>query len=79
MSVPEGSHPMSAPTGMCPHCGAIVRVANGGLTYRHGIDDEHGRTIVPCPGSQQNPRCAESDARLLWNGKPNPHFTGSES
>lgn len=53
-----------AANGMCPHCGRIVRVTTGGLTYRH----------FDCPGSRQNPRCAESDARPLWNGKPNPHL-----
>lgn len=50
-------------TGMCPHCGDIVAVVNT-LTVDHD----------GCPGSQQIPRCAESDARPLWNGEPNPHF-----
>ena len=59
-------------TGMCPHCGRIVRLSNGHLTYKHM---EHGGPGY-CPGGQQNPRCAESDARPLWNGKPNPHITG---
>lgn len=58
-------------TGMCPHCGAIVGLSEGGLTTTH---DWPKPTRQVCPGSQQNPRCAESDHRPLWNGKPNPHL-----
>jgi len=54
-------------TGMCPHCGAIVRIGHT-LTVRHLAKGE------PCPGSRQNPRNPESDARPLWNGERNPHF-----
>jgi len=61
-------------TGMCPHCGRIVRLSNGHLTYLH--IDESG--VGDCPGSRQNPRCAESDRRPLWNGKPNPHIVPEE-
>lgn len=57
---------------MCPHCGEIVPVK--GLTAWH-FERE---TQKNCPGSQQVPRCAESDRRPLWNGKPNPHF-GTQS
>lgn len=57
---------------MCPHCGGLVGVTKSGLTYQHfGFD-----TGLACPGSRQNPRCPESDARPLWNGKSNPHFRG---
>ena len=59
---------------MYPHCGALVTV-NGGLTAYH---DWPVLTRQVCPGSEQNPRCAESDARPLWNGKPNPHLGGTE-
>lgn len=57
---------------ICPHCGIIVKLTKGGLTPSHY---EHPYEIIRevCPGSFQNPRCAESDRRLLWNGKPNPH------
>lgn len=60
---------------MCPHCGAIVRLAPSGLTTVHAIE---GKALAdgPCPGSGQIPRCALSDARPLWNGEPNPHFGG---
>lgn len=61
-------------SGMCPHCGRIVRLSSGHLTYLH-IDDSG---VGDCPGSRQNPRCAESDRRPLWNGKPNPHIAPKE-
>lgn len=56
--------------GMCPHCGEDVVVVNG-LTSVHleGHIIQH-----PCPGSEQNARCAESDGRPLWNGKPNLRY-----
>ena len=56
-------------TDMCPHCGE--KMVCDGLTPVH---DWPKHTRQGCPGSQQNPRCAESDGRLLWNGNPNPHF-----
>lgn len=59
------------PTGMCPYCGEIVALRRG-LTVHHCSGE--GR----CPGSEQNSRCAESDGRLLWNGKPNLHFGGAD-
>jgi len=59
-------------TGMCPHCGEIVPVR--ALTAWHLERD----TQKNCPGSQQIPRCAESDRRRLWNGKPNPHYFDGE-
>jgi hypothetical protein len=61
------------PTGMCPHCGAVVAVSDGHLTDYH---DWPKPTRQVCPGSKQIPRCAESDARPLWNGKPNLLFAG---
>lgn len=64
-----------ASDGMCPHCGTIVRVG-GGLTVTH---DWPPFTRQVCPGSGENPRCAASDGRPLWNGKPNPHFRGKEA
>lgn len=59
-------------TGMCPHCGEIVQIKDT-LTVYH---DWPKPCRAVCPGSKQNPRCAESDGRLLWNGKENPHFKG---
>lgn len=59
--------------GMCPHCGVISRLKLS-LTPIHGYEDETGYRT--CPGSQQNPRNAESDGRVLWNGKPNLYFKG---
>lgn len=59
-------------TGMCPHCGTIVKLEQT-LTAYH---DWPLFTRQVCPGSRQNARCAESDARPLWNGKPNPHLRG---
>ena len=58
--------------GMCPHCGEEVGVKNG-LTPYH---DWPKPTRKVCPGSKQVPRNAESDARPLWNGKPNERFVG---
>lgn len=55
--------------GMCPHCGVIYRLKRS-LTPIHGYENQD------CPGSQQNPRNPDSDARLLWNGKLNKHFKG---
>lgn len=57
---------------MCPHCGEEVAIVNG-LTAFHDQAEDAART---CPGSGQNPRCAESDARPLWNGEPNRRFRG---
>lgn len=59
-------------TGMCPHCGEEVEV-KGDLTAYH---DYPKPLRIICPGSMQYPRCAESDARPLWNGKPNTRFAG---
>lgn len=64
---------MTEQTGMCPHCGEEVGLAEGGLTEYH---DWPKPTRQVCPGSGQNPRCAESDARPLWNGRPNLRFGG---
>lgn len=38
----------------------------------HVAEDDSGI----CAGSEQIPRCPESDRRPLWNGAPNPHFCG---
>lgn len=59
---------------ICPHCGTFVNIKNSLTDFHY----EHPYEIVKivCPGSQQNPRYAYSDARLLWNGKPNKHFRG---
>ena len=59
---------------MCPHCGAPVIVKNS-LTVTHSWPIP---TRQVCPGSGQNPRCAESDARPLWNGERNPHIAARE-
>lgn len=67
---------MSAETGMCPHCGEIVLLDREVLTATH---DWPKLTRQVCPGSQQNPRCAKSDARPLWNGQPNRHFGGGDA
>lgn len=61
---------------MCPHCGQIVLVGPDTLTEYH---DWPIPTRQVCPGSKQNPRCAESDRRPLWNGQPNPHIGGEQS
>ena len=58
-------------TQMCPHCGYLLGAVLD-LTTVHAVDGDPGKGV--CPGSQQIPRCAESDGRPLWNGKPNPHF-----
>ncbi len=58
---------------MCPHCAALCGVGNDSLTPYHNYPLP---TRQVCPGSKQNARCAESDARPLWNGEPNPHFAG---
>ena len=62
-----------APRGMCPYCGENVPV-EGALTTRHTVGAIDTRQV--CPGSGQNVRCAESDARPLWNGEPNRRFRG---
>lgn len=59
---------------MCPYCGDLCGVGSDTLTNVHWLMD-----AVVCPGSQQNPRCAQSDARPLWNGKPNPHRATAHS
>ena len=61
-------------TGMCPHCGEEVEVKDS-LTAYH---DYPKPCRVVCPGSKQHPRNAESDARPLWNGKPNTRFAGAK-
>jgi hypothetical protein len=63
---------MSSPHGMCPHCGREVGVTDG-LTRWHM---ENPPLIRGCPGSNQNARNADSDARPLWNGKRNERFRG---
>ena|ERR1035437_3619547 len=55
---------------MCPHCGQDVALKSG-LTARH---DWPHLTRQSCPGSGQLPRLAESDGRLLWNGKSNSRY-----
>ena len=54
-------------TGMCPHYGEEVAIKDS-LTAYH---DYPPFCRQVCPGSKQNPRNAESDARFLWNGEPN--------
>lgn len=56
---------------MCPHCGELFDLKEP--DYLIPYHDHLKPLRVLCPGSKQNPRCAESDRRLLWNGKPNPH------
>lgn len=56
----------------CPHCGKIVTLDKDGLVPWH-YDIDLPLIRVNCSGSKQNPRCAESDRRVLWNGKSNPH------
>ena len=58
------------PDGMCPHCGSIIVIRDSLI----GTHDYPPFTRQVCPGSQQNPRCAESDGRPLWNGEPNQHY-----
>lgn len=60
---------------MCPHCGEIVTTSDG-ITPYHDWPKPMRKV---CPGSKQIPRCAESDARLLWNGKPNDRYEGEPS
>ncbi len=56
---------------MCPHCGLLIRPDKDSLIpYHYYHADQNCQT---CPGSKQNPRCAESDRRLLWNGEKNPY------
>lgn len=64
---------MTAPSWMCPHCGEMFVKDVCGLVPYHSWPKP---TRQVCPGSQQNPRCPESDARPLWSGDPNPHFRG---
>lgn len=56
---------------MCPHCGELFKM--GILIPYHDWPKPTGQV---CPGSKQNPRNPESDARPLWNGERNPHFAG---
>ena len=58
---------------MCPHCGELI-AATDGLTAYHDWPKPMRKV---CPGSKQLPRCAESDARPLWNGERNTRFQGS--
>lgn len=58
-------------TGMCPHCGEIVTLKDG-LTPYHDWPKPFRQV---CPGSKKISRSPESDHRLLWSGKPNPHIT----
>lgn len=51
---------------MCPYCGALLECDH--LMPLHQLFGE------TCPGAGQIARCAESDARPLWNGQPNRHF-----
>lgn len=57
---------------MCPYCGRLVRTRHG-LTYSHHLADPAPGDPAVCPGSEQTPRCPESDRRPLWNGQPNTH------
>lgn len=58
---------------MCPSCGHLF--TNTSLTRLIPIHVAEGDSGI-CAGSEQIPRCAESDRRPLWNGRPNPHFCG---
>lgn len=59
---------MSGPSNlMCPFCGKRMACPTG-LTPTHNTGFGH------CPGSEQNPRCIDSDLRPLWNGEPSPAF-----
>ncbi len=58
-------------TMMCPHCGELLSRDPNRLIPTH---DYHKPVRAVCPGSGQNPRCAASDGRRLWNGELNPHF-----
>jgi hypothetical protein len=60
-------------TGMCPHCGEVVDVFANLISIHY---QKPGSLRDLCPGSRQIPRCAESDARPLWNGEPNTRFEG---
>jgi hypothetical protein len=66
---------MSTLKWMCPHCGALLPLRNGKVAvHRPGSSEPTPLLSGYCPGSQQNPRCPWSDARPVWNGKPNPHL-----
>lgn len=56
-------------TGMCPHCGKIIRLKHSLIT----VHNYPKFTRQVCPGSKQNSRSPDSDLRPLWNGKGNPH------
>lgn len=59
---------MSGSQIMCPHCGKLFV----GLPPQVPTHDYPPPCRSVCPGSGQVPRNPESDARLLWNGEPNP-------
>jgi len=70
-----GAESSGSGANMCPHCGRLVPLAESGLTSFH-YEPTPYVTQGECPGVGQHPRCAESDARPLWNGKPNRRFRG---
>ncbi len=52
---------------MCPHCGlTFVAVLVNHLIPVHSYVPEGQTQAVPCPGSRQTPRNADSDKRPLW-------------
>jgi hypothetical protein len=59
---------------MCPHCGDLYDVGRDSLVPYHNWPKPLRQV---CPGSKQIPRCAESDARPLWNGERNLHFAAA--
>lgn len=61
-------------TGMCPHCGELFERGRRKTVPVHASLLGDGPGYVRCEGSQQTWRNPESDARPLWNGKPNPHY-----
>ncbi len=59
----------------CPHCGReYSQQACKPLIPQHNYDHypEPPREPMPCPGSRQHPRNAETDMRPLWKDGGNP-------
>ncbi len=56
---------------MCPHCGRRFsqRQRVNGLVPKHELTRGEYYQIW-CPGSEQNPRNAETDKRVLWKDLP---------
>ncbi len=60
---------------MCPQCGLLF--ARKDLVHETLIPEhteQVGPDLLTCRGTEQHPRNPESDGRILWNGKPNPHY-----